>query len=616
MADPSRLCVELLHATAPTLGGHYLQTLVSAVASHFPGSQALLSSLHFQPRQHARILYSHPPLASDGYDVAGSPCEQVIRCGQPLLQQQGPAGARSPTGSAWQGYAAWPLHDAQGNCLGLLSLFCPHAAGLDDALLAGLAPFAVRASAELQRLQQEAAQQQRMRWHALHSSVLRQYVTAQQALPALLQQVLHQVEQQLPGWLCSIVLLDDRQCLHPVAAPSLPAAYSKLLHGMAIGPTVGSCGAAAWHGQRVVAENLQQHPNWQPYRAITARFGLGSCWSEPIVDSKGKVHGTFAVYQRQPATPTPQAITILEDCARLLAVIMENSEIRRSLDSRTSWYQAVLQNAADALSIIDMDGRFLEVSDYLCQMLGYSQDELLSMHLWQVVPDVSPELIRQRLAATLEAGETFDSVNRSKHGELIEVEVSARRIVLDGKPVIWGSARDIRERKALERQLREQASIDMLTGLANRRHFLQRLEAQLAAPQAGSILWMLDLDHFKAINDHYGHDCGDHALTHFAQLLRQLLPADTLAGRLGGEEFAVLLLGVDADMAQRLAETLLASLRRQPLQYQQHSVPLRVSIGLSQQRAGDNSSSLLSRADQALYQAKHQGRDRCFVLLP
>ncbi|MEQ6291461.1 diguanylate cyclase domain-containing protein [Vogesella sp. GCM10023246] len=615
MADPSRLGIELLHATAPTVGGQYLQALVSGVARHFPHSQALISSLQFQPRQHARILYSNQPLARDGYDVAGSPCEQVIRRGQPLLQQQGPAGALSPTGIDWQSYAAWPLHDAQGNCLGLLSLFCPHAGTLDDTLLTAIAPFALRASAELQRLQQEAAQQQRMRWHALHSSVLRQYVTTQQPLPELLERVVQQIEQQLPDWQCSIVLLDDQQCLHPLTAPSLPVAYSNLLHGMAIGPTVGSCGAAAWHGRRVVAENLQQHPNWQPYRDIATRFGLGSCWSEPIIDSKGKVHGTFAVYQRQPATPTPQAITILEDCARLLAVIMENSEIRRSLDSRTSWYQAVLQNSADAFSIIDMDGRFLEVSDCLCQMLGYSQEELLAMYLWQVVPNSSPELICQRLASTLEGGETFDSVNLHRDGHLLEIEVCARRLMLDGKPVVLGSARDIGERKALERLLREQACTDMLTGLANRRHFLQRLETQLAGPQQGSILWMLDLDHFKAINDHYGHDCGDHALTHFAQLLRQLLPADTLAGRLGGEEFAVLLCAGTPQQAQQLAEAFLAALRRQPLCYQQHTVALTVSIGQVCVAAGEDSRSLLARADQALYLAKHAGRD-CCVSLP
>ncbi|SCK07711.1 diguanylate cyclase domain-containing protein [Vogesella sp. LIG4] len=614
MPDPSRFSLDLLHATADATGGDYLHALTSKLASVQPGCIAIVAQPSYQPRLAAHVLYSSQPLPQAHYPAAGSSCQQVMHSGQPLLRQQAPQGGiAAPAGSPWQAYAGWPLQDEHGDSLGVLALFSPQP--LPGGLLAAVAPFARRASAELQRLRHDDEQQQRMRWHALHSSVLRQYLDGRVTLPALLELVVQQIERQQPDWLCTIVLLDDEQRMRPLATPSLPAAYSALLQGMAIGPAVGSCGAAAWHGQRVVAENLQQHPNWQPYRDIAARFGLGSCWSEPIIDSHGKVHGTFAVYQQRPATPTPQAITILEDCARLLAVMMENSEMRRSLDSRTGWYQAVLQNSADALSVIDLDGRFLEVSDSLCQMLGYSSQELLAMHLWQVVPEVTPELIRQRLATTDEDGETFDSVNRHRDGHLIDVEVSARRITLDGRQVIWGSARDIGERKALERLLREQACTDMLTGLASRRHFLQQLDKALTHPAGSAVLWMLDLDFFKQINDRHGHDCGDHALAHFAGLLRQQLPPGTPAGRLGGEEFAVLLCAGTPQQAQQLAEAFLAALRRQPLSYQQHTVALTVSIGQVCVAAGEDSRSLLARADQALYLAKHAGRD-CCVSLP
>lgn len=613
MPDPSRLSSDLLHATASAVGGDFLHALTCSLAAQQPGSVAIISRLTYQPRLTAHVLYSSQPLPNCTYAAAGSSCQQVSNGGQPLLLGHAPTGGISdPAGHGWQDYAGWPLRDAQGNSLGVLALYSRQP--IDPALLDAAAPFALRASAELLRHQLEQEQQQHMHWHALHSSALRQYLAGQQSIPALLESVVGQIEQLQPGWLCSIVLLDDEQRLRPLAAPSLPQAYNDILQGMAIGPSVGSCGAAAWHRQRVIAENLQQHPNWQPYREIAARFGLGSCWSEPIIDSKGKVHGTFAVYQQQTATPTPQAITMLEECARLLAVIMENSEIRRSLDSRTSWYQAVLQNSADAFSIIDMEGRFLEVSDCLCQMLGYSQEELLAMYLWQVVPNSSPELICQRLASTLEGGETFDSVNLHRDGHLLEIEVCARRLLLDGKPVVLGSARDIGERKALERQLLEQASTDMLTGIANRRHFLQQLDQAVCQHGGAMSLWMLDLDHFKLVNDHYGHDCGDHMLTHFASLLCQQLPAGALAGRLGGEEFAVLLPGIPLAAAQQYAENLQQLLRQRPLHYQQQSVALTVSIGATSQRGGEDSRALLTRADQALYQAKHAGRDCCIAL--
>lgn len=614
MPASSRFSSDLLLATASAVGGDFLHTLLNTLAALQPDSVAIISHLAYQPRLTAHVLYSSQPLASCTFPATGSSCQLVSQGEQALLLGQTPSGGISdPLGQGWQDYAGWPLRDAQGNSLGVLALYSRQR--IAPALLLATTPFALRASAELQRLQQEQEQQQRMRWHALHSSALRQYLDARQSIPELLEGVVSQIERQQPGWLCSIVLLDDEQRMRPLAAPSLPQAYSDILQGMAIGPSVGSCGAAAWHGQRVIAENLQQHPNWQPYREIAARFELGSCWSEPIIDSKGKVHGTFAVYQHQPATPTPQAITMLEECARLLAVIMENSEIRRSLDSRTSWYQAVLQNSADAFSIIDMEGRFLEVSDCLCQMLGYSQEELLAMYLWQVVPNSRPELICQRLASTLEGGETFDSVNLHRDGHLLEIEVCARRLLLDGKPVVLGSARDIGERKALERQLLEQACTDMLTGIANRRHFLQQLDQAVSQHGGAMSLWMLDLDHFKQVNDHYGHDCGDHMLAHFASLLCQQLPAGALAGRLGGEEFAVLLPGVPLAAAQQYAENLQQLLRQHPLHYQQQSVALTVSIGATSLRAGEDSRALLTRADLALYQAKHAGRD-CCVSLP
>lgn len=614
MPDPSRFSSDLLLATASAVGGDFLHTLLNTLAALQPDSVAIISHLAYQPRLTAHVWYSSRPLPNCTYAAAGSSCQQVSHDGMPLLLGHAPSGGiADPEGQGWQDYAGWPLRDVQGNNLGVLALYSRQR--IAPALLLATTPFALRASAELQRLQQEQEQQQRMRWHALHSSALRQYLDARQSIPELLEGIVGQIERQQPGWMCSIVLLDDEQRMRPLAAPSLPQAYSDILQGMAIGPCVGSCGAAAWRGQRVVAENLQQHPYWAAYRDIASRFDLGSCWSEPIIDSKGKVHGTFAVYQHQPATPTPQAITVLEECARLLAVIMENSEIRRSLDSRTSWYQAVLQNSADAFSIIDMEGRFLEVSDCLCQMLGYSQEELLTMYLWQVVPNSSPELICQRLASTLEGGETFDSVNLHRDGHLLEIEVCARRLLLDGKPVVLGSARDIGERKALERQLLEQACTDMLTGIANRRHFLQQLDQAVSQHGGAMSLWMLDLDHFKQVNDRYGHDCGDHMLTHFASLLCQQLPAGALAGRLGGEEFAVLLPGVPLAAAQQYAENLQQLLRQRPLHYQQQSVALTVSIGATTQRAGEDSHSLMMRADQALYQAKHAGRD-CCVSLP
>ena len=612
-ADPA-LRDALLHDTAACLGKDYLQQLVSSLARLTGAPLVFISRQHWLPRRESEVLFANQPGHPGRYTLAGPPCADVLQHARAVQINRGvnrQFAAEHHT--AWQAYAGWPLLADDGQCLGHLALFDDRDGQLPAGLLATLAPFVQRATAELRRLQHETTLSQRASWDALYSAILRQYIQGQ-PLPVLLTDVVRQAEQRLPGWMCAVMRVDEAQCLRPLVGPSLPADYSAQIDGLAIGPSVGSCGAAAWHRKRLIAEDLQQHPNWAPFRDLTRRYGLGSCWSEPLLDSRGKVYGTFAVYHHTPASPTPEAITIIEDISRLLGILFENHAIQQALDSRTQWYQAILQNAADALSIIDMEGRLLEASDSLCKLLGYSQTELRQLRLWDLVAGRDEAELRQQLQLTSEQGETFDSLNRTRDGDIIEVEVSVRRLLLDGQPVIWGSARDIRQRKRQERLLREQATIDSLTGLLNRPTLLAALEHQLAQPQ-DMVLLMLDLDHFKQVNDLHGHACGDAALAHFARQLQQQLGSQDSAGRLGGEEFCVLLPGCPPARAQGIAQALLQTMRAQPLQFDGQQIALTASIGLTQRLPGDDSRSLLARADMALYQAKHAGRNRT-VMLP
>lgn len=614
MPAASSLRDALLQDTASCLGKDYLQQLVNSLARHTGVALVCISRQHWLPRRESEVLYASRPAHPGRYALAGTPCEQVLQHARALQIDSGVClQFDAERATPWQAYAGWPLLASDGQCLGHLALFDDRCGQLPADLLAAADPFARRASAELQRLQQETSQSQRASWDALYSAILRQYVQGV-PLPQLLQTVVTEAEQRLPGWMCSILRVDAENRLRPLVGPSLPAEYCALIDGLPIGPTVGSCGAAAWHRKRLIAEDLQQHPNWAPYRSLAQHYGLGSCWSEPITDTRNQVYGTFAVYHRTPASPTPDAITIIEDIARLLGVLLENHAIQQALDSRTQWYQAMLQNAADALSIIDMDGRLLEVSDSLCKLLGYSQAELRQLRLWDLVAHRSEAELRAELLNASEQGQTFDSLNRTRDGQVIEVEVSVRRLVLDGKAVVWGSARDIRQRKQQERLLREQATVDSLTGLPNRPTLLATLDAQLAQAQ-GLALLMVDLDHFKQVNDSHGHACGDAALAHFASQLRQLLGPDGYAGRLGGEEFCVLLPGASPQAALGIAHTLRQRMQEKPLQFDGKQIPLTASIGLALRQPADDSRSLLARADMALYQAKHAGRD-CTVMLP
>lgn len=177
---------------------------------------------------------------------------------------------------------------------------------------------------------------------------------------------------------------------------------------------------------------------------------------------------------------------------------------------------------------------------------------------------------------------------------------------------------DIAENKRLEAELIEMATTDFLTGLINRRSFMTRINGELERikrfdiPQAAVL--MLDLDHFKQINDTHGHTVGDAVLRHFAARLRDELRKIDMVGRMGGEEFAILLIGADMAAAEQFAERLRKTVATTPLLHEGQAIPVTVSIGIAALNASDsNAEAALSHADTALYEAKHRGRNRTCV---
>nr|WP_211950673.1 sensor domain-containing diguanylate cyclase [Cupriavidus yeoncheonensis] len=185
----------------------------------------------------------------------------------------------------------------------------------------------------------------------------------------------------------------------------------------------------------------------------------------------------------------------------------------------------------------------------------------------------------------------------------------------DGSVLWHGFITDVTERKRIEAELQELATIDSLTGLPNRRHFMTQIEARLASLQGGRgtglALMMCDLDHFKSINDRWGHGVGDRALRHFGSILRaQLRPGD-MAGRLGGEEFGILLDSADLRAAIGVAGRIQQRTAEYPLIEHEQRIDLTVSIGVTLMTAADtNAEAPLSRSDLALYRAKKGGRNR------
>lgn len=165
--------------------------------------------------------------------------------------------------------------------------------------------------------------------------------------------------------------------------------------------------------------------------------------------------------------------------------------------------------------------------------------------------------------------------------------------------------------------LRQVAEKDFLTGVFNRRAFLALLDkaASLAhRTQTALPVLLLDLDHFKQINDRYGHKVGDDALRHFVAVTEACLRKHDVLGRMGGEEFAIFLPQTPRDDAHRVSERLRGLVAAQPLMTDHGPVNLTVSIGMAMCQPGEAPENALNRADQAMYQAKEAGRNRVVSL--
>jgi signal transduction histidine kinase/ActR/RegA family two-component response regulator len=140
-------------------------------------------------------------------------------------------------------------------------------------------------------------------------------------LADVLEEIVRLVEGQAPGMCCSILLLDrEQRCVRYGAAPSLPPEFNRAIEGTPINPEAGSCGTAAFRGERVIVEDIATHPYWAAYRHLALPHGLRACWSSPIFSTTREVLGTFAMYYREPRGPRPREIAWVDAATHLAAI--------------------------------------------------------------------------------------------------------------------------------------------------------------------------------------------------------------------------------------------------------------------------------------------------------
>ncbi len=204
----------------------------------------------------------------------------------------------------------------------------------------------------------------------------------------------------------------------------------------------------------------------------------------------------------------------------------------------------------------------------------------------------------------------FECEMQTYSGKPFWAQFSVTRVNLESGPGVFAAIKDISGRKHKEQLLEHQASTDPLTGAYNRRGFEQLAQGLLVNQRVQTLsVAILDLDKFKLLNDTYGHSAGDKVLKQFTQSLQSHLRDDDILGRIGGEEFAIILSGVGLKQAEKVMQRITALTEKTPVPWQEEQITFTVSIGIAQRGEMESLEAMIKRADKALYQAKAAGRN-------
>lgn len=315
------------------------------------------------------------------------------------------------------------------------------------------------------------------------------------------------------------------------------------------------------------------------------------------------------------AAITPGALTPTPDGeCRLLAFrdISGRKELERQAAHTERKFASLFHVSPDAMIVSDIEtGLVSDINPSFTQLFGFAEQEILGERTLDVGFWPSKEARDRTVRDMRERGELRDYETDlcTKDGRMVTVVAASARVVIDGRPHWVVQFRDISERKAYLQAMEHLAHHDPLTGLPNRRHFMEALTAMLAEKTVSGgrfALLLLDLDGFKEVNDALGHPVGDDLLVMVADRLRGALAGEQAGflARLGGDEFAVVLRGAEADAAEAAARGLRRAVR-QAYDLCDMRVDIGVSIGFAlYPEHGLDAPTLLRRADVAMYAAK------------
>jgi diguanylate cyclase (GGDEF)-like protein/PAS domain S-box-containing protein len=297
--------------------------------------------------------------------------------------------------------------------------------------------------------------------------------------------------------------------------------------------------------------------------------------------------------------------------------ITERQKIERELKERNEVLSTIMKSAGDAIIMLDDSGKVTFWNPVAERILGYSEEEIIGkdLHMFMIQDMRLYEAYREafkRFRSTEKGsvvGKTVEMKTRHKNGYEIDVELSLSAVKIKDAWHAIGIIRDISERKRFEELLYRQSITDPLTNIYNRRFFMQMLEQEIERTKRNKkpfSLVMFDLDHFKNINDRFGHAAGDIVLRSVADTVKGRIRKTDYFARWGGEEFIILLPETSLNNAVELAEELREQISTMELQ---GIGDVTASFGVTEYSDTDTIDTVLIRVDNMLYEAKGEGRN-------
>ncbi len=286
-----------------------------------------------------------------------------------------------------------------------------------------------------------------------------------EALPHVLETLCQVVEEQSSDILSSCLLLDAHGThLRHAAAPRLPQSYIEAIDGVAIAPSGGSCITAAYRAAPVVVSDIAVDPLWADYRHLPLAHGLRACWSVPIISSEGQVLGTFAMYYREPRSPSPHELHVLEQIASLGAMSITHQRAAEKVRQDERELRQLIDFLPQHVLVLDKDGKLLQANKTMLDYNGYTLEEIQGAGTQERIKrDLHPddlERANSERSAGLSRGVPFEIEKRmlGKDGWYRWFLFRYKPVLNeDGHIVRWfATATDIEDRKHAEDRMRNE----------------------------------------------------------------------------------------------------------------------------------------------------------------